>query len=311
MKISKIKNVSVIGTGTIGAGWTATFLANGYNVKAWDPEAKFQSRLSEFIKTAWPILEDLDLVSNKASPNSLEFCNSAESAAEGADFIQESAPENINIKKNLYRKIEPIMKNTAILSSSTSGLLISDLQKERILPHRFVLGHPFNPPHLIPLVEVIGGKNTDPKIIEQTLSFYNSIGKKAIKINKEFPGHIANRLQAALWREAIFLAIEGVASLEDIDASISYGPGIRWAVMGPHLTFHLAGGDGGMKSFIQKFGSSISNWWKALGKPKLDSDTQKTLIEGMSEHLGKKSLSELTFQRDKKLLALLKVIHKF
>ena len=179
------------------------------------------------MKNSWPLLEELDLVVDGTTPDHLTFCNSPSEAVKNTAFIQESAPEKLEIKRNLYDTVEPVIKKDTIISSSTSGLLISALQEGRIYPHRCVLGHPFNPPHIMPLVVVISGKKTDPRVVDTATNFYNSIGKKAIRLNKEVPGHVANRLQAAIWREAISLAVEGVASVEDIDASICYGPGIE------------------------------------------------------------------------------------
>lgn len=310
IKPSEVKTIGVIGTGIIGSSWATLFLAQGRDVTAWDPKTNAQSDLYDFVNNAWPTLKELGTVVETASPDRITFCNNPESAVEQADFVQESGPERLDIKRKLYKSIASAIGDQVVISTSTSGLLISDLQKGQSYPQRFVLGHPFNPPHLIPLVEVLGGRETDPNVVDWTIKFYNEIGKKAVKLNKEIPGHIANRLQAAIWRETIYLALEGVASIEDIDAAISYGPGLRWALMGPNLTFHLAGGEGGMANFVETFGPSISHWWNNLGHPDLTEETKFTLINGVNHQVGKKTIRDLVKLRDKRLLALLKALHE-
>ena len=210
-----IKTIGIIGAGTIGSSWAAYFLATGRAVHAWDPAEGSEKKIRAFVDNAWPALEALGVVVNGASPDKLTVESTAAAAAGPADFIQESAPERLDVKLALYKDFEPAVRPEVVISTSTSGLLMSDLQKDTQHPERFVLGHPFNPPHLIPLVEVLGGSKTDPAVVDWTVDFYNAIGKKAIKLFKEVPGHVANRMQAAIWREAIHLAQEGVASVED------------------------------------------------------------------------------------------------
>ncbi len=307
-KAEDIKTIGVIGAGTIGSSWASYFLATGRDVHAWDPADGAADKIRAFVENAWPSLETLGVVADGASPDRLTVFDKAADAAEAADFIQESAPERLDIKQALYADLEPATRPDVVISTSTSGLLMSELQAGRSHAGRFVLGHPFNPPHLIPLVEVLGGKATDPAIVDWTVDFYNAIGKRAIKVNKEVPGHVANRLQAAIWREAIHLAVEGVASVDDIDAAVAYGPGIRWSLMGPHLTFHLAGGPGGMTNFVEHLGPPVASWWDDLGSPQLTDAVKKTLIDGVADEVSGKTVPELAATRDRRLLAVLKAL---
>lgn len=303
-----IKTIGIIGAGTIGASWASLFLAQGKSIAAWDPGPDAEAKLKAFIETAWPSLETLGLVVPGADKGAIDFCGDPAEAASLADFVQESAPERLDVKLQLLAEFEQAVRPEVVISSSTSGLLISDMQKGCKHPERFVLGHPFNPPHLVPLVEVLGGAATDPDLVDWTVDFYNAVGKRAIRINKEVPGHVANRMQAAIWREAIHLAMEGVASVEDIDAAIAYGPGVRWSLMGPHLTFHLAGGEGGMGHFVDHLGPPTASWWKDLGDPALTDPVKQALIDGVAEEVKGKTVSELAARRDKRLLAVLKTL---
>jgi carnitine 3-dehydrogenase len=211
------------------------------------------------------------------------------------------------MKVALFAELDGVMPPEAILSSSTSGLLISRLQSRCRHPERCVLGHPFNPPHLIPLVEVVGGEKTSAATIERAMAFYAAIGKHPIHIRKEVKGHVANRLQAALWREAIHLVNEGVASVADVDAAIAYGPGLRWALMGPHLTFHLAGGEGGMKHFMDHLVPAMQTWWDDLGAPEVTPAVQQKIVEGVAEEAKGRSVPEIARWRDEKLVEILEV----
>ncbi|MGI9491526.1 MAG: 3-hydroxyacyl-CoA dehydrogenase NAD-binding domain-containing protein, partial [Geminicoccaceae bacterium] len=242
----KVENVAVIGAGTIGASWATQFLSNGLDVAVYDPGPDSEARIRGFIENAWPTLERLGL-DDRADPTKLRFFDDPADAVSEADFIQESCPENLEIKRGLYAKLEPKLPSATVVASSTSGFMPSDLQEGRVGPERYVVGHPFNPPHLIPLVEVVGGKITDPVVVDWTAAFYDQLGKVTIKVEKEVPGHVANRMQVALYREAIHLVLEGVASPADVDAAIAHGPGLRWALMGPHALHELAGGQGGMR----------------------------------------------------------------
>jgi carnitine 3-dehydrogenase len=303
----EIRRVAVVGAGTIGASWAASFLARGLEVAASDPAPEGEAFVRRFVERAWPTLQRLGLVVEGASPDRLSFHRDPKRAVEGAGFVQESGPEREDLKVALFAELDGAMPPQAILSSSTSGLLISRLQRSCRHPERCVLGHPFNPPHLIPLVEVVGGGKTSAATVERTMKFYKAIGKHPIHIRKEVKGHVANRLQAALWREAIHLVNEGVASVADVDAAIAYGPGLRWALMGPHLTFHLAGGEGGMKHFMDHLVPAMQTWWDDLGAPDVTPEVQRKIVEGVAEEAKGRSVPEIARWRDEKLVEILEV----
>jgi 3-hydroxyacyl-CoA dehydrogenase len=222
-----------------------------------------------------------------------------------ADFVQENAPEREPVKQALLARIDAVLPSEVIIASSSSGLLISRLQAGCRHPERCVIGHPFNPPHLIPLVEVVGGGRTAPATIEGALAFYKAIGKRPIHIRREVAGHVANRLQAALWREAVHLVAAGVASVADVDTAISEGPGLRWALMGPHLTFHLAGGSGGMAHFLEQLGPPLESWWDDLGDPQLTPEVRQALTAGVSAEAEGRDIATLAAERDRFLVDLL------
>lgn len=302
------KHVAVIGAGTIGASWAAFFLARGLSVAASDPAPGAEEFIRRYIETAWPTLERLGLAAGPP-PAALRFERDPEDAAEGADFVQESAPERAEVKVELFERLDRALPPEVILASSSSGMLITDIAARCRHPERCIIGHPFNPPHMIPLVEVVGGRKTSSEIIERALEFYRGIGKRPIHVRKEVPGHLVNRLQAALWREAIHLVAEGVASVADVDAGIAYGPGLRWAIMGPHLTFHLAGGAGGMTHFMPHIGAPMArDWWPALGTPALTPELQKQIIEGVDDEAGGRTVAELAAERDRCLIAILEAL---
>jgi 3-hydroxyacyl-CoA dehydrogenase len=304
----EIRRVAVVGAGTIGASWAANFLAAGLEVAAWDPAPTGESFLRRFVDNAWPALERLGAVREGASRGRLSFHATAREAVEGAQFVQESGPEREELKTPLFAELDGVLPPEAIIASSSSGLLVSRLQSGCRHPERCVLGHPFNPPHLIPLVEVVGGAKTSPAAVERALSFYAAIGKRPIHIRKEVRGHVANRLQAALWREAVHLVVEGVASVADVDAAIAHGPGLRWALMGPHLTFHLAGGEGGMTHFMKHLTPPMQSWMDDLGAPRLTPDVQRRIIDGVAEEAAGRDVATLARWRDEKLVALLNVV---
>src|SRR4051794_28926935 len=301
----RIERVAVIGTGTIGMGWAALFLANGLAVGASDPAPGAETRLRRFISDSWPVLARLRPIAPAPPQDLLTFHPEPEAAAEGADFVQENAPERESVKQALLARIDAVLPEETVIASSSSGLLISRLQSSCRHPERVVLGHPFNPPHLIPLVEVVGGRLTAAAAIERAMEFYAAIGKRPIHIRREIPGHVANRLQAALWREAVHLIARGVASVADVDAAISEGPGLRWALMGPHLTFHLAGGGGGMAHFLAQLGPPLESWWSDLGAPRVTPEVGKALIDGVADEAGGRGLDDLAAARDRFLVDLL------
>lgn len=298
-------NVAVLGAGVIGASWTALFLAGGHNVAVYDPAADTERLVRDHVKSAWPTLGQLGLAGIKG-PGELTFHATAAEAVEFADFVQESVPERLPLKLELYSAIEPALKRGAIVATSASGLRLREMQAGWRDPGRFILGHPFNPPHLIPLVEVMGNDRTAPGVVESAEQFYRSLGKATIRVKREVPGHVANRLQAALWREAIHLMSIGAASVEDVDTAIWAGPGLRWAAMGPTMLFHLGAGERGMAAFCERYADSFHRWWDDLGDVRLDANTVGQLVAGVSEEAGSRTRAELCEQRDQLILAMLR-----
>jgi carnitine 3-dehydrogenase len=305
MQQRDIRRVAVIGTGTIGASWTAYFLARGLEVRASDPAPQAETALRRLVDAAWPVLARLGAIPAAAPHEALTFCPDPETAAAGVDFVQENAPEREPVKRALLARIDAVVPPEVVIASSSSGLLITRLQADCAHPERCLIGHPFNPPHLIPLVEVVGGERTAPAAIERALAFYAAIGKRPIHIRREVAGHVANRLQAALWREAVHLVAAGVASVADIDAAISEGPGLRWALMGPHLTFHLAGGTGGMAHFLEQLGPPLESWWDDLGSPRLTPAIGQALTAGVAAEADGRDIAALAAERDRFLVDLL------
>jgi len=306
----QIALAGVIGAGTIGASWTALFLAAGLDVQVYDPASAGEERVRSYVETAWPQLQALGLVTAASDRARVRFRDTPEEAAAGADFIQESVPEVLEVKHDIYRRIEPHLKESALIASSASGLLVREMQEGWRDPARFVLGHPFNPPHLIPLVELIGNERTGDAVLGEARAFYEACGKVTINVRREVPGHVANRLQAALWREAIHLVMEGVASVEDVDKAISAGPGLRWAVMGPHGRFSLASGGEGMRTFCERYGPSFHRWWKSMGTPELTPEVIEKLADGVRREEAGRSFAALTDERDSMIIAALQAFRK-
>ncbi len=302
---SPVRTVAIVGAGLIGSSWAAFFLAHGFEVIATDPAPGAEERLRAFVDRAWPALETLG-ISAGASRERLRFNADLAAAVQGADFIQENGPEVLAAKRALLQAITTAARPEAIIASSTSGFTMSALQEGCTHPERCVIGHPFNPPHLMPLVEVVGGKLTSAAVVDRALAFYTSLGKRAIRLNREVPGHVANRLQAALWREAVHLVAEGVASVADVDAAVTAGPGARWALMGPNLILHLGGGAGGIHHFMNHLSGPFTTWWKDLGNPELTPELRERLIAGVLEEANGRSIAELAAQRDAGLLAVLR-----
>ena len=299
------QHTSCLGGGTIGASWAALFLASGRSVCLYDPSPDAEANVRRYIETAWPTLESLGLT-DKGRPDAITFVHSAAEAVEGADFIQENVPERLAIKSATFTEIEPKLKQGAIVASSASGLTLSQMQEGWRDPSPFVLGHPFNPPHLIPLVEVLGNERTGLDVVARARGFYESIGKVTIQLHKEKNGHVANRLQAAIWREAISLVHEGVASVEDVDKAVWAGPGLRWATMGPTMLFHLGAGQGGLPAFFDHFSDTFNGWWDDLGQTYLDEDVIQKICEGVQEEANGLSVNELSARRDALLTAIQK-----
>lgn len=298
--------IAVVGAGTIGASWAALFMAFGHESRICDPAPNAEAFARKFIANAWPTLQTLGWVVEGASPDRVSFHASPAEACEGAGFVQESGPEREDIKIETFRQMDAVLPKDVVIASSSSGLLITRVSVKCKHPERCVIGHPFNPPHLIPLVEVVGGEKTSPDAIARAMGFYRALGKHPIHIKKEVRGHVANRLQAALWREAVHLVNEGVVSVADADAAVAYGPGLRWALMGPHLTFHLAGGEGGMANFMAHLAPAVQTWIDDLGNPRL-ADVKQVIIDGVAEEAGSRSIADLQKWRDRKLIEILKV----
>lgn len=302
-----INRVTIIGTGVIGASWAALFLAKGLDVVATDIAPDAKPKLGAFIDAAWPALEGLGLAPG-ASRSRLEFRANLDEAVAGSDFVQENGPERLDFKKDLYRHLDNILAPSTIIASSSSGLTMSEIQSAcEHHPERCVIGHPFNPPHLIPLVEIVGGAKTSEQTIERVAAFYRGLGKRTIRLHKEVPGHVANRLQAALSREVYYLVEQGVVSVADVDTAVSWGPGLRWGIMGQVALNHLGGGQGGMEHFLAQFTGPLTAWWKVLGSPELTPELQQKLIEGVHAEVGSRSIDDLAAERDEVLLGLLEL----
>jgi carnitine 3-dehydrogenase len=305
--IKTIRRIAVIGTGVIGASWTAQFLAKGLQVVATDVAPGAEIALRKFVKAAWPALERLGL-SPGASQSNLKFTANLAKALVGADLVQENGPERLDFKQKLYGQIDELLPPDVIIASSSSGIKMSEIQTGAAShPERCVIGHPFNPPHLIPLVEVVGGTKTSEETIQRAIEFYTSIGKKAIRLNKEMPGHVANRLQGALAREVYYLIAEDVLSAADVDDALSWGPGLRWGIMGNMMLNHLGGGPGGIEHFFHQFAGPMTTSWKSLGSPVLTPEIQRKLVDGVHAEVGSRTIEELEAERDELLLGLLEL----
>src|SRR6267142_2250812 len=302
-----IRRIAIIGTGVIGASWTALFLAKGLEVVATDVAPDAEASLKRFVKAAWPALKRLGLAP-VASQSNVTFTKDMPAAVKTADFVQENGPERIDFKKTLYRQLDELLPSDVIIASSSSGLTMSEIQSDcPSHPERCVIGHPFNPPHLVPLVEIVGGAKTSESTIQRAIEFYEGLGKQAGRLRKEVPGHVANRLQAALAREVYYLVAEDVVSVADVDKALSWGPGLRWGIMGQLLLNHLGGGQGGIEHFFEQFTKPMTAWWKTLGSPELTPEVQRKLIDGLHAEVGSRSISELEAQRDDILMGLLEL----
>jgi 3-hydroxyacyl-CoA dehydrogenase len=302
-----IRRIAIIGTGVIGASWTALFLAKGMQVVATDVAPDAETSLRRFVKAAWPALDRLGLAPG-ASQSHLTFTGDLPTAVTGADLVQENGPERIDFKKKLYRQLDELLPADVIIASSSSGLTMSEIQSGAASrPERCVIAHPFNPPHLIPLVEIVGGVKTSEATIRRAAEFYTSIGQRTVRLNKEMPGHVANRLQAALAREVYYLVADGVVSAADVDTALCWGPGLRWGVMGNMMLNHLGGGPGGIEHFFQQFTGPMTAWWTTLGSPLLTPEVQKKLIDSVHTEVGSRSIEELEAQRDEVLLGLIEL----
>ncbi len=306
----RVRTLGVIGTGVIGAGWAARALAHGLDVVAWDPAPGWRKRLVAAVENAWPALESVGLYPD-ASIERLHCADSLDAACRAADFIQESAPERLELKQTLHEQIDAQAPPEVIVASSTSGLLPSDLQSRCRHPGRLVVGHPFNPVYLLPLVEVLGGTRTAASRIDHAMAFYRDLGMHPLRVRTEVEGFLSDRLQEALWRELLHLVNDGVATTDELDSAIIYGPGLRWAFMGTCLTFHLAGGDAGMEDFMKQFGPALKLPWTRLAAPELSDELVARMAEGTNRQADGRSVKELERLRDECLVAIMQALKRF
>jgi len=297
-----IKTIGIVGSGVIGAGWAARCLAHGLDVVAWDPAPDAEAKLRAKIANAWPALERVGLAAG-ASPDRMRFVPTPERAVENADFVQESAPENEDLKRRLMARLDAAARPEALIASSSSGLLPSRFQADCRTPGRVLVGHPFNPVYLLPLVEVLGGEATAPASLDTATAFYTSIGMRPLRVRTEIPGYIADRLQEALWRELLHMVAEGVATTAEIDDSIRFGPGLRWAFMGTCQIYHLAGGDEGMRHMLHQFGPALKLPWTKLEAPELTEELIDRMVEGTLQQAGTHSIAALERYRDDALIS--------
>ena len=295
--------IGIVGGGMIGRSWAMHFARLGRDVGLYDPDPAAGDRLAAELERTWPVLTRLGL-RGAASPGRIAFSPDLGHAIAGASTVIEAAPEDLNLKRATFAEIEDAVDQDTLILSSSSSLMISDIRAECRHPARCLLAHPYNPPHLIPLVEVAGGDETDP-FVARAMTFLRDAEKKPVLLRRELPGHLANRLASALWREAVHLVAEGVASVADIDDAVRYGPGLRWAVMGPHMTYHLGGGAGGMAHYLDHLGPSQERRWATLGAPALTPEVRAMLIAGVADEAQGQTIEELEARRDAALVALL------
>ncbi|RAH98870.1 3-hydroxyacyl-CoA dehydrogenase [Acuticoccus sediminis] len=302
-----IGRVAVIGTGVIGASWVSNFLAQGLTVTATDPADGAEERLRAAVAAHWPALTEIGLAAT-ADPGKLTFFASPEEAAEGADLVQENGPERVDMKRTLFAALDEAAPEHAILATSTSTIMVSEFQDACARhPERVILAHPFNPPHLIPLVEVGGGAATAPEVVARAMDFYRAIGKHPIHLKREARGHVSNRLQIALWREAFHIVQSGIASVEDVDAAIAHGPGLRWALLGPFLNIHLSGGPGGIRGLLEgPLGKATTDMWAELGNPTFDAAMVDALADGVAEELASRDVDAMMEARNRLLIELVR-----
>ena len=307
---SSINNIAVIGIGVIGTGWIIRFLYNKKKIKVYDPNVEQKKILLKEIKRVEPALKKIYKKKINLSKQ-LEFSKSLKDAVENVDLIQENAPENETLKKNLIKEISEYSKTNSIIASSSSGLLPSKIQSKCKNPKRLIIAHPFNPVYLLPLVELVAGKKTDKKFINKANIFYSNIGMKTLILKKELPGYLSDRLQESMWRESLHIINEGYATTQDLDDAIIYGPGLRWSLMGTFLTFHLAGGKMGMAHMLEQFGPALKLPWTKLKAPKLNQKLRKRIIDGTKIQAKNKSIENLSNLRDNFLIDLQKLLLKY
>jgi len=304
--VEAAEHVACIGAGVIGGGWAALYLAQGFDVTVWDPREGSDQSVRQTVDLAWESLTKLGLAKG-ASLDRLNFATTLAEAVASADFIQESAPERLDLKRSVLMELDRATDPGVVIASSTSGYGMTEMAVEAgRAPERLVVGHPFNPPYLIPLVEVAGGDRTAEAAVLWASDFYRRAGRFVLELDKEVPGFVGNRLQEALWREALHMVAAGEASVEEIDAAIREGPGLRWALMGPCLTFHLAGGTGGMAHMLDHFGPALESPWTRLSAPPLTAELRDRMVEGCEAEADGRSAETLVRERDAGLVAILK-----
>jgi carnitine 3-dehydrogenase len=299
-----IQRIAIVGTGVIGANWAAYYLSRGFDVVATDPAPNAEENLRVSVKDAWSLLSAHGLQPG-ASTERLEFTTSLQDALSRADFVQENGPERPDFKVKLFADMDEATPPDSIIASSSSSLTMDVIQSECKRPERCVIGHPFNPPHIIPLVEVVGGAKTSEETIQRAMNFYGSIGKKAVRLHKALPGHVANRLQAAVYKEVLYLVQQGVLTVEDADTAICYGPGLRWGVMGQSLQWHLGGGPGGIHHFMEHLMPPLIGLMGALGSPNVNDELKDRVIKGVLNEAGGRTVEVLTQKENEVLLGVL------
>src|SRR5215469_3782317 len=305
MSVNKpIRSIAVVGTGVIGASWAAYYLARGFDVVATDPGPNAEAYLRKYVDDAWESLIALGL-SSCASRDRLQFTTDMKKAVAEADFVQENAPERPDFKIKLFADLDDATPADSIIASSSSGITMDVIQSGCKRPERCVIGHPFNPPHIIPLVEVVGGAKTSEETIQRAINFYAAIGKKPVRLYKALPGHVANRFQAALYKEVLYLVQEGVLSVEDADTAICYGPGLRWGVMGPSLQWHLGGGANGIHHFMDHLMPPLTGMIKTLSTPEVTDALKQSVVDGVIREAGTRSVDELAKRENEVLVGLL------
>ena len=301
--MSNLKNVAVVGTGVIGTGWIIRCIAHGIKVKAYDINLKYKKNLIKEIKRTWPFVKKM-FSKKKLNLNNLSFYTNLDEALKNAEFIFECAPENYSIKTKLMEKIGLYSKLNSIISSSSSGLLPSKIYSKCKNPQRCMIGHPFNPVYLLPGIEIVPGKKTKSLYLNKAKKFYESISMNPIMVKRELPGYLADRLQEALWREGLHIINENFATTKELDRAIEDGPGLRYSLMGTFLTFHLAGGNQGMRHMLRQFGPALKLPWTKLKAPKLTSELSYKIIKGTQMQAKGKSIEKLTNIRDEYLVNL-------
>jgi carnitine 3-dehydrogenase len=306
----QVRRVGIVGAGLIGGGWALHYLRTGFDVDVFDPEPEARRELLRMVERSWPLLERIGLRPG-ARPSRLSFHAGLAAAVAGADMVQESTPEDGPAKQAVITAIDRAAQPRTIIASSTSGFPMTMLQADCLFPGRCVVGHPFNPPYLIPLVEVVGGDRTDQAAVEWLAAFYAAVGKRPLRLSRELPGFVGNRLQEAMWREALHMVASGEATVREIDDAIAYGPGLRWALMGPCLTFHLAGGSAGMAHMLDHFGAALLEPWTRLEAPPLTDQLRERLVDGCLDEAAGRSVAELGRRRDEFLAELIALVDRF